>query len=156
MFFDRLLQALHQDKIEYAIAGGFAVALHGAVRGTVDIDLVINLSQDSFEKIEKTLSKLNLFPHLPLKARDVFLFRKEYIENRNLIAWSFVNPNYPSEIVDILIPFDLKKMKVKRIRYKNYSIPVLSIQELIKMKEKTGRKQDEEDAKALRLLGGDE
>lgn len=154
MFFDKLIQTLSDHKIRYALAGGFAVALHGAVRGTVDVDLVIQLSLESFEKIEKVLLKLNLHPRLPVKAQEVFTFRDEYIQNKNLIAWSFVNPSHPSEIVDVLIPFDLEKMKVQRLRYKNYSIPVLTKEELIQMKEKTGRPQDQEDVRALRALGG--
>lgn len=34
--------------------------------------------------------------------------RKEYIENRNLIAWSFVDYQNPSRQVDILITKDLR------------------------------------------------
>lgn len=154
MFFENLLNTLHHHKVEYAIAGGFAVALHGAVRGTVDIDIVIKLSEESFVKIEQVLSELNLQPRLPLKARDVFAFREEYIQNKNLIAWTFVNFDRPSEIVDVLIPFDLKKMKVQKIPFKNHFIPVLTKEELIRMKGKTGRPQDQEDVKALRILGG--
>ena len=42
MFLTQLCQPLEQHRIRYALLGGYAVALHGAVRGTVDIDFVID------------------------------------------------------------------------------------------------------------------
>ena len=42
MFIYRLTNALEKHHIPYAIVGGHAVALHGALRGTIDIDFVIN------------------------------------------------------------------------------------------------------------------
>ena len=36
---EKVCAALAQAKLRFAIVGGHAVALHGAVRGTVDIDL---------------------------------------------------------------------------------------------------------------------
>ena len=46
MFIYKVIGILESKNIEYAIAGGYAVALHGAVRGTVDIDLIIKLEKD--------------------------------------------------------------------------------------------------------------
>ena len=114
MFFLTLIRALDLAKCDYAVAGGYAVALHGAVRGTVDIDLVINCRREDYEAAEKVLKGCGLVSKLPVDAKQVFDFRLEYIKNRNLIAWSFVNPKNPIEIVDILIIHDLEKMKKKR------------------------------------------
>lgn len=41
MFLIELCQSLEQHNVRYALVGGYAVALHGAVRGTVDVDFVI-------------------------------------------------------------------------------------------------------------------
>ena len=81
MFIVKLAKALDQHKVTYALVGGFAVCLHGAVRGTVDIDLVISLVEGEFLKAEKVFLSLGLFPKLPVTGREVFQFRKEYIEN---------------------------------------------------------------------------
>ncbi len=56
------------------------------VRGTVDVDIVIQLKQSAFNKAEQALMELGLQPRLPVSADDVFLFREEYIKNKNLIA----------------------------------------------------------------------
>ena len=75
MFYARVLTALNQANISYAIVGGFAVALQGAVRGTVDLDLVIKLEQKEFLKLESTLNALGLRSRIPVTAKEVFSFR---------------------------------------------------------------------------------
>lgn len=60
MFLKRVVQALEKHKVHYAIVGGYAVALHGAVRGTIDIDLVISLNEKSFILAEAALLSIRL------------------------------------------------------------------------------------------------
>ena len=45
MLLTRLCKEFNEHELKYAIAGGFAVALHGAVRGTIDVDLVLDLGE---------------------------------------------------------------------------------------------------------------
>lgn len=152
MFLLKVIKTLDDCKIDYAVAGGYAVALHGAVRATVDIDLVIDISMDSLQKTELALNSIGLESRLPVTGKDIFNFRKEYIENRNMTAWNFINPSNPSELVDIIITEDLNKINTKTIEVSETGIKVISIKDLIKMKEKTDRPQDEEDVKTLRKL----
>ncbi len=145
----RIVRCLVAEDVRFSIVGGFAVALHGAIRGTVDLDLVIEHSEQQFEACERAMKAAGLFPRLPVTAREVFQFRKEYIEKRNLIAWSFHNPVNPIEIVDIIITHDLKGMRSVRKKYAAGSIPVLAIPDLIAMKRQSARPQDLEDIKML-------
>jgi hypothetical protein len=138
--------------VRYAIVGGHAVALHGAVRGTVDIDIAIAWSRKSLLATEKALQDAGLVSRLPITANDVFDFRKEYIENRNLIAWNFYNPEDLSEQVDIIITYDLTRKRTKRIVLAGEPVQILSLKDLIEMKRKTGRPQDIEDVRALEKL----
>ncbi|TDJ35665.1 MAG: hypothetical protein E2O56_00795, partial [Gammaproteobacteria bacterium] len=91
-FLSRLCQGLDRAGLRYAIVGGHAVALHGAVRGTVDIDIALLWNLKTLRGAEQALTELGLVSRLPISAGDVFRFRDEYIENRNLIAWNFHNP----------------------------------------------------------------
>lgn len=152
MFLLKVIDAFKKHKLNYAIAGGYAVALHGAVRGTVDIDVIVNISSSGFEKVEKALESIGLQSRLPVTAKDVYNFRNEYIENRNMIAWNFVNPSNPAEAVDIMITEDLKSIKTKTFQIKDYDVKVVSVKDLIKIKSKSKRKQDIEDVNALRRL----
>jgi len=148
----RVCETLSRSRVPYALVGGYAVALHGAVRGTVDIDLVLRLEEKVFRAAERALARISLRPRLPVTASEVFRFREEYIRNRNLSAWSFVNAARPSEIVDVVLTHDLATMKVKRLRVEGRWIRVASIEDLIRMKTQSGRPQDLEDVKALRRL----
>ncbi|MCI0409391.1 MAG: hypothetical protein L0191_12675, partial [Acidobacteria bacterium] len=88
----RVIRALNEARVPYAVVGGYAVALHGAVRGTVDVDLVIRFKAVDFQRTERALVSLGLQSRLPITAAEVFQFREEYLQNRNLRAWTFINP----------------------------------------------------------------
>jgi hypothetical protein len=152
MFLLRVCDALSEAGVRFAVAGGYAVALHGAVRGTVDVDLVIRLEESAFAKAEAALEGLGLQPRLPVSAAEVFRFREEYIRNRNLLAWSFVNADNPGELVDVLIAEDLAECKPVKIAIKGRVVPVVSKADLIRMKTRSGRPQDLEDVAALKRL----
>lgn len=153
MLINRLARAFQSERVGFALVGGFAVALHGAVRGTVDVDIVLRFTRGDFLAAEKALKSLGLTCRLPVGAGQVFDFREDYIKNRNLVAWSFYNPCNPAEIVDVVITHDLGKMKVDRIKVGKDVIPIVSRRDLIAMKKKSGRPQDLEDIKALQELG---
>lgn len=152
MFILKVSKALKHHKVPFAVVGGFAVALHGAVRGTIDIDIVIETTEKSFLQTEAALKTIGLTPRLPVSAKEIFQFKDEYIEKRNLIAWTFVNPNNPAEIVDIILTQNFNKKEIEHKKVSQESIPVLSIPALIKMKKKSSRPQDLEDIKALEKI----
>ena len=152
MFIYKIAKIFKKHKIKFAIVGGYAVALHGAVRGTVDLDIVLEFDKKSFIAAEEALKSMGLVSRLPVEAEKVFDFRLEYIKNKNLIAWSFWNPENPTELVDIILPYNLKGHKIKHLKSQDGDLPILSIDELIKMKRESARTQDLEDIKALEKL----
>jgi predicted nucleotidyltransferase len=152
MLIYQVAEAFKRNKVRFAIVGGVAVALYGAVRGTVDLDIIIHLTLADFEQASKILTTLGLQSRLPVSAQEVFNFREEYIRNRNLTAWSFYNPMNPADIVDIIITEDLENKKITLVRAGGRFLPLLSIEDLILMKLKSGRPQDLEDVKALETL----
>lgn len=152
MFIHEVCSALQLEKIPYAIVGGYAVALHGVIRGTIDVDIVVNWTLENLKKVELVLKKFGLVSLLPINAESVFNFRDEYIQNRHMIAWNFYNPSNPGNQIDILINYDLRNAKVKTIQTQSGVIKVLAKADLIKMKKEAGRPQDLEDVKALENL----
>jgi hypothetical protein len=152
MFLYRVADALRRARVPFAVAGGYAVALHGAVRGTVDVDIVIGLKKKDFLAAENALKGLGLVPRLPVTAADVFDFREEYVRKRNLVAWSFYDPKDPTSVLDVLIAHDLTRMSVVRVESEGHVLPVLALSDLIAMKKASGRPQDLEDVRALKEL----
>jgi hypothetical protein len=153
MFLEKLAKELDESKVPYAVVGGLALALLGAPRGTIDIDIVVEHSEVVFQRLEASLQRLGLTSRIPVKASEVFNFRKEYIRERNLVAWSFFNPRNPFEVVDVIITHDLAHMSRVTKKLGSHRVSVISREDLIKMKIASGRPQDIEDVKVLELLG---
>ena len=53
-----LCRGLNAAAARYSVIGGFAVNLHGYVRGTMDIDLLIDPSDENVRKVKAALSGL--------------------------------------------------------------------------------------------------
>lgn len=145
----KIISALKEEKINYMVVGGYAVNFHGYSRNTVDIDLVIKFTLSNLKKVEKILNNMGLNSKLPIDAVSVFKFRDEYIQNRNLIAWNFYNENDPTDQVDILITHDVSDFKSEKFRVGDLDIKVISKEDLIKMKKKSGRDKDLLDIREL-------
>ena len=151
-FLERVCRALDDAGVGYAVVGGQAVALHGAVRGTIDVDIALRWTRRDLSRAEAALQGLGLVSRLPLTAAGVFEHRDEYIAERNLIAWNFYDPNAPMNTVDIIIPYDLTAKETTRIELSTGPVHVLSIKDLIAMKRASGRAQDLADIHALERL----
>jgi len=152
LFLNRICSTLADRGIGYAIVGGHAVALHGAVRGTVDVDVALIWNLKTLQAAEQALMEIGLVSRLPVNADDVFQFRDEFVRNRNLIGWNFFNPDNLTEQVDIVITYDLKGKKISSINTAGGPVKILGCKELIEMKRASGRPQDLEDVKALEKL----
>lgn len=151
-WYTEVFNKLNEVKISYAVVGGLAVSLHGATRGTIDLDLVISLDLQSLENFEKQMKSLGLVSRIPINAKDLFQFRKEYMEKRNLVAWTFQHPVQAHQVIDLIITHDFRNMKKVNKNVLGTQVPVLALPDLIKMKKEAGRPQDLEDIKALQEI----
>jgi hypothetical protein len=59
--FKEILLAFNKQKVEYMIAGGYAVIFHGYGRTTGDLDIWVKSTSENREKIIRTLEQLG-FP----------------------------------------------------------------------------------------------
>lgn len=152
MFIHDICAALDKAKVPYAVVGGYAVALHGAVRGTADVDIAITWTLKNLEKVEQAFKEMGLLSRIPIDSKALFHFREEYIHNRNLIAWNFFDPINPLNQVNVIINYDLKNAHTKTVHTDSGKIKILSCTDLIAMKKASGRPQDLEDVKALKKI----
>jgi len=149
MFLHQVLDSLEKANVKYALVGGYALALHGIIRATIDIDVVVRLSKKQLKAAEEAFKSIGLKSRLPIDAEQVFDFKEDYIQNRNLMAWSFVDYANPSRIVDVLIIEDIKDSKVEKVSVAGRKIPLVSLLDLKRMKTGTGRKKDEWDLEMI-------
>ena len=82
----------------------------------------------------------------------MYLFRDEYIRNRNLVAWNFFDPADAARLVDVVITHDLKGKRRFTVQTLGGPVHVLAIRDLIEMKRTSGRPQDLADIEALEKL----
>ncbi len=150
MFLYELVDLFQKKQLKYAVVGGYAMALHGMVRATMDVDFILSLRLNDFEVAENALKEIGLQSRLPIRAQDVIKMRQEYITNRNLLAWSFVDYKNPTRQVDILITKDLRKLNVETVSVGGRKITVVKLNELLKMKLEAGRPQDLLDVQSIR------
>lgn len=152
MFLKDVTDLFLRNSIPFAVVGGYAVALHGIVRGTFDLDIVTELSEQNFVNIENTLKSMGMQPLLPVSATELYRNLAKYASEKNLIAWNFRNPNRLRDSLDIIVTEDLRNMQVIEAETDFGKIPVLSIDNLIRMKSRANRKQDLEDIAALEAI----
>jgi len=160
MFYEEIFKSLNKKHIDYVVVGGVAFVLHGVVRLTADLDLMISLEEKNISRFVSLMNELGYKPKVPVRAEELLdpQKRKYWLEEKNMKVFSFYHPHQPLNLIDIFIyePVDYKKMKSDAVKMKigKLSMPVASIEDLIMLKEISGRRQDKEDIKALKKIKG--
>ncbi|MEW5767936.1 MAG: DUF6036 family nucleotidyltransferase [bacterium] len=155
MFYFEIFEALYRAKIKYLVVGGLAVNLHGVPRITYDIDIIISIDRDNVLKLNNTLMNLGYVPRLPVDPNDMADERilNDWIENRNMRAFSFYHKKENLKVVDIVIehPLDFTKAFQHRAIKKvdDVGIYVASIDDMISMKKVSNRPKDISDMEML-------
>ncbi|MDN3512968.1 MAG: hypothetical protein NG747_01055 [Candidatus Brocadia sp.] len=155
MYYFEILEGLYKSKVRYLIVGGLSVNLYGVPRVTQDIDIVIAMNRENVLKITSLLKELCYVPRLPVSPDDLANPDKvkDWIENKNLKAFSFYHKNENYKVVDIVLvhPLDFEKSFKNRTvkRAKDTDIYLASIDDIVKMKEFSGRPQDLSDIEML-------
>ncbi|MEK6591163.1 MAG: nucleotidyl transferase AbiEii/AbiGii toxin family protein [Nitrospinota bacterium] len=153
-----IFKKLNERKIKYIVVGGIAVNLHGIPRMTYDIDLILDLEDKNLKRFLNQLKEWGFKPKVPVDIMDFAKRdkRDEWIKNKNMKAFNLVNPKWTISEIDIVIdsPVSYKTAYkgIKNIVLYDVTIPVISIDDLIKMKEITKRQQDKADIRYLRKL----
>lgn len=152
MFIAKIQNLFTQNHIPFAIVGGYAVAIHGIARGTFDVDIITEISEENFVKIERSLATIGMKSLLPMTASDLFKNLETFKKEKNLVAWNFIHPNKFRETLDIVITEDIRSYQTFEAETDFGPLSVISLDGLIQMKSKTGRVQDIEDVQALKKL----
>ena len=53
-----LCRSLNREGVRYLLIGGFAVILHGYVRATKDVDLLLDPSEDNIRALKRAMASL--------------------------------------------------------------------------------------------------
>lgn len=158
---ERVLVALERAGVRYLVVGGVAVVLHGYLRTTADLDLVVQLDPDNVRRALDALGGLGYHPRAPVAA-DAFAdpaTRLEWIREKNLRVFSFWNEAGPLE-VDLFVeePFDFDAVYSRAVRIPLASVEaaVVTRADLIALKRTADRPRDRDDVARLEEIAEDD
>lgn len=153
-----IFKALADAEVEYVVVGGLAVIMHGHLRATRDLDLVLGLQPDNCAKAMDALSGIGLRPRLPVTLADFAdpAKREDWSQNRNMLVFQLWDPANPERSVDVFVrePLDFRTLFSDAVikDLDGILIPVASIRHLIVLKQAAGRPRDMDDIEALREI----
>ncbi len=159
--FEPVLAALNDAEVRYLVVGGVAVLLHGYLRTTADLDLVVELEEDNVDRALAALGRAGFRPRapVPLEAFADPGLRRSWIETKNLQVFSLWHEALPGFEVDLFVeePLDFEAAWARRIEVplEHTVAPVVSLEDLLALKRAAGRALDLEDIEALRSIAGD-
>ena len=160
MFYLDLFRALEQHKVRYLLVGGLAMNLHGVPRTTMDVDLVVALDPANLKAFLVAFEALRLKPVAPVSLNDMLdpARRQQWLKEKNMLVFALRPPEIQGPTVDVLIdpPVDVEAALTRTVwrEVQGVRISLISVEDLIRLKEKSGRAQDRSDIDHLRRLAG--
>jgi hypothetical protein len=138
----RVTDLLEHEGVEYALIGGYALAIQGIVRLTEDVDILVQPSPENSRRWVRALSKLPDGAARELSGDDTLHLEPYAIRINDEFTVDVMN-SASGMTWDELVPYR------KRLEGMN----VLSLEGLLRMKEH-GRLKDQADAEAIRRALG--
>ena len=158
MFYGEVFKKLGEEEVRYLVVGGVALVLHGVVRLTADLDLMVWLEEKNLRRFVRALNGLGYRPKVPVRAEEFVdpAKRRLWGQEKGMEVFSFHHPDRPMNLIDVFIdePIDFLDAYGRRVVMKAgvIEVPVVSIDDLIRLKELSGRPQDLADIEALKEL----
>ena len=138
----RLCAALNREAVRYVLIGGFAVILHGFVRGTKDIDLLVDTANENVQALRRAMAVLP--DNAMAEVADGEIRQYQVVRVADEVVVDLMQAACGIDYAGAL------RSGVERLTVEGVEIPVASKQLLIRMKD-TIRPSDAADVAFLRL-----
>lgn len=153
-----LIQCLSDEHIQYVLVGGLAVQLHGFLRATFDIDLVLAMNSTNLARFIAVAKRHGLVPAIPVPIDS--LANPDLIDQwhreKGMLAFSLREPQAGGSVVDVLVrpdvPFERLMANAIMGELSGRRVPIASIPDLLAMKRAAGRPKDMLDVIALEKI----
>jgi len=156
---EQIIQSLNKAEVQYLIAGGLAVTAHGYLRFTADLDLIIHFDKTNILKAVTVFKDLGYKPRAPVPI-ETFAdekMRLSWISEKNLKVFSLWSQVHEATEIDVFVeePLDFQKAYQRKSLFAlspKTKAPVLSLEDLISLKKRAGRKKDLDDIEQLQMI----
>lgn len=153
MHYEEIFRELNRKKIHYLVTGGVAVNLYGFTRMTMDLDLLIALDHENRAAFHELMKKLKFKTKKPGLARKLMLGE---LPPGKIQVVSYYREEF--ELIDVFIQgrinFEQIYKERKTFKAGTISIPTIPIDQLLEMKENSGRERDMIDIGYLKKIKG--
>jgi hypothetical protein len=153
-----LFQALIDGSVDFVLIGGLAVQLHGHMRMTYDIDLVLAMNDENLIRYVEVAKLLGLKPVAPIDInalKDTALIDLWHKE-KGMLAFALREPGLTGTVVDVLVrpvvPYERLAEDAFEGEFLGFKIKIASIDHLIEMKRIANRPKDLQDIAALEKM----
>jgi len=155
-----ILCFLVDNGVQFVVAGGAAVVLHGIQRMTLDLDIAVSPDPTNLRRFIETLNQLKFIPRAPVPAETIL--HPERIEmlirEKNALVFTFWCPGEPYKQIDMFLThensFDGLVSDARMLTVCGRTVLVASRQKLIEMKRRIDpiRDKDLSDIHALQII----
>ncbi len=153
-----LLGTLSQHNVDFVLVGGMAVQLHGYMRMTYDIDLVLAMNDENLNRFINVAKNLGFSPVNPVaieSLKDADQIERWHRE-KGMLTFALREPTLAGSVIDVLIrpevSFDNLLVDAVDGELFGRKIKVASIDHLLIMKRIANRPKDQLDIIALEKI----
>ena len=153
---ESIVTALNAAKVRYLIVGGLAVAAHGYLRFTADVDIVLDPDPGALKRAIQALAGLGYRPRAPVAFEEFAdpARRRAWQEQKGMTVFSLHRPGHALTEIDLFLepPFDFERAYADAVRLGvggQETATFVSRSDLIAMKRSAGRPQDRIDVEEL-------
>lgn len=139
--FREFLRLLNAHRVDYLLIGGYAVAVHGYPRATVDLDVWVRSAPENADRIVSALREFGF--DSPLLDRRLFLMPDQIVR--------FGVPPFRIEILTTIagVDFDACGGRGELLDIDGLRVPVIALADLKVNKRAAGRHKDLADLENL-------
>lgn len=166
-----LLRALSEAQVRYVLVGGIAVQLHGYLRSTFDVDLVLAMDDDNLVRFIEVAKQKGLVPSIPVpidslrNAAQIDQWHREMgqagkprngCSQKGMLAFALREPQVGGGMVDVLVrpvvPFEQLQRNAVVGELFSQHVQIACIDDLLIMKRHANRDKDRLDIAALEKI----
>jgi len=139
----KIIDSLNEHNVEYVIIGGYAVILHGFLRATEDIDIILSMTKKNVSNFQNAL--LSIYNDPEIKEMSFHDLKKYPV-----IRYGTPDNFYLDVISKIGEHFSYDTIEIETKLVNNTKVKFASAKSLLDMKKDTYRDKDKIDVLFLK------
>ena len=153
-----ILAELERRDVRFVVAGGVAAVLHGRLRMTNDLDLVLDMGDANLVRAGLAIAALEYRPRPPVSWQQFCdpTQRMAWQTERNMVVLSLWSERFRATELDLFLepPLPTERLfgNAEVLRLQGVAVPVICIEDLIACKRIAGRPIDLDDIAALEAI----